>query len=137
MPLTSSTIRNLDSFNINLLHPIHMQLEPLLNQLTVVVRYLKDFLQDDYLASTWRKSLVEHLPWSIDPGFLKRGGYKPCLTTLSWLWASVNRLVRFWGFQPGVKVEVIACSIDPVEKAAPFGQVRVCKKGGSRFRLPY
>jgi len=38
-PLTSLTLRTLDNFNINLLHPIHTSPDesgPLLNQLTVV-----------------------------------------------------------------------------------------------------
>jgi hypothetical protein len=98
--------------------------EDRLPALAGIVRYLKDFLQDDYLAGTWKNSLVEHLTWSINSNILNRGGYEPCKTAPSWSWASVNRPVRFYGFQSGVQVEVIACSIDPVEKAAPFGQVR-------------
>jgi hypothetical protein len=98
--------------------------EDRLPALAGIVRYLKGFLQDDYLAGTWRKNLVEHLTWSVHSGFGKQDGHKPCLTAPSWSWASVNRAVRFRGFQPGVQVEVIACSIDPVERGTPFGQVR-------------
>jgi len=90
-----------------------------------IVRYLREHLQDDYLAGTWRKHLIEHLIWDPNLGFQKiYGRYTSCSTAPSWSWASVNRPVFFHRCQPEVQTEVISCVIEPIDNKAPFGQVR-------------
>jgi hypothetical protein len=97
--------------------------EDRLPALVGIVRYLREHLQDDYLASTWRKHLIEHLIWVPNFGMGKHGctSYP---TAPSWSWASVNRPVYFHTCKPEAQIEVISCVIEPIDNKAPFGQVR-------------
>lgn len=91
---------------------------------------MREHLQDDYLAGTWRKHLIEHLNWA--PQKFDRD-YTSCSTAPSWSWASVNRPVFFHRCKPEVQTEVISCVIEPIDNEAPFGQVR---EGKLTIRAP-
>lgn len=98
--------------------------EDRLPALVGIVRYLQGTIQDDYLAGTWRKCLIEHLIWTPDPKYHSLGRFTPCSTAPTWSWASINKPVRFYRGRPETQVEVKSCEIEPIDDKSPLSQVR-------------
>lgn len=96
--------------------------EDKLPALAGIARYMSGILQDDYLAGLWRSDIVAQLGWSILPGI--PGSFQPCLAAPSWSWASVNRPIQFNTCFGEPEAQVLSCTVDPIDKEAPFGKVR-------------
>ena len=105
--------------------------EDRLPALAGIARYMSDSLQDVYLAGTWRSDLIHHISWGI---YRWKDYYsRPCLTAPSWSWASVNKRVEFYELRKISQAQVVSCDIDPIDRKAPFGQVR---EGALKLRAP-
>jgi Heterokaryon incompatibility protein (HET) len=105
--------------------------EDRLPALAGIARHMSGILQDDYLAGIWRSDLVAQLSWSILPD--TPGYFQPCPTAPSWSWASVNRPIQFNECFGEPEAQAISCTVDPIDKEAPFGKVR---EGVLKIRAP-
>jgi hypothetical protein len=105
--------------------------EDRLPALAGIARHMSGILKDDYLAGIWRSDLVAQLSWTILPEAL--GNFQPCSTAPSWSWASVNRPIQFNTCFGDPEARAISCTVDPIDKEAPFGKVR---EGVLEIRAP-
>lgn len=103
-----------------------------------VARYVKDYIQDTYLAGMWRKRLAAELGWWMYPSQQRYiHGEEPPYYAPSFSWASVRGQIHSSGpFALGILVNVECVTLESGPESLKGDQMFCADVFGSSLRAP-